>query len=194
MGNTSAPRSRTISARHAQGCGIAFERDGHSLEAKEPMHCTNVINGCTEATAAPRRRNTSQFIARQRSAGVQRDLASSSPWSRQLARRPRNLAVRHAEPDQIGIQARVGRIAAVACTFLANARALRRDALLSPETISLMRYPARSEFQRQSAAQPSGPNNRDAWFEYHGRSIAGRFRRQQRRDTGSSPAAPPLSL
>src|SRR6476661_5898875 len=112
-----------------------------------------------------------QFVAPERAAGVQSNLAFPIHRSRKPPRRPRNLAVRHAEPDHISITTRI--LGSPICMYLSG-----KQPGLPPRRSTGSRddfaYPISrpAEFHRQRTTQSPWPHNRDAWFPYHRRSIA----------------------
>ncbi len=112
-----------------------------------------------------------QFVAREGPAGVQRNPAFPLDQLSKLPGSPRNFAVRHAEPDQIGVKGRAGRAPpgmhppGKGLGFPPGCGAISGD-----DCADAISCPP--EFQRQRAAQPSRTHNRDARFDCHRRSIA----------------------
>ena len=120
-------------------------------------------------TATPQH---AQFVARERAAGVQRDLAFPLHHFSQAAGPPAQSRgqARRTRPDRH--QRRVPGALHRACTCRASARAFPPGcgAISRDDFADAISRPL--EFQRQRAAQSSRPHNRDAWFDGHRRSIA----------------------
>ena len=120
MSSTTRRATRTAAASPSSANGTP------ASEGREPR--TNVISGCTDATAAPRLRSDCQFIAGERAAGMQRDSSLPFDLRRERARRSGDFGVGHAEPNQVRPAQSDGSVNARAPTCFANLCAFLSEA------------------------------------------------------------------
>ena len=155
MGNGSAPRSFTTLRAALTAAGSPSNANGTPLSEGIDLR-TNVISGCAEATAPPRSRNPrSSSLANaplECSATLPRQSTASESWRAALA------ISRSGTQNQTRSPSRPSpATTTLECASLASARPFRRDSLLFPETMSLMRYPARVNSTASALPNLPGP-------------------------------------
>ena len=153
MGNGSAPRSFTTLRAALTAAGSPSTAKGtSSSEGADPR--TKVISGCTEATAAPRSRKPRSSSLANAPLECSATLPRQSTASESCRAAP--AISRSGTQNQTRSPSRPSPgTTTLECASSASARPFLRDALLFPETMSLMRYPAR--VNSTASALPSLP-------------------------------------
>ena len=129
------------------------------------------------STDAPKPRRHREAASRRSSSLASAPLECSATLPlqstlRELPRCPRNLAVRHAEPDQVCVKTMLPRRNRSGAHELGECAGFPagRTALSGDDFADAISRPP--QLQRQRASQSSRAHNRDARFAYHRRSIA----------------------
>ena len=168
--NASRSKSRTILCATRKAAGSPSNPTGTPRKRwhRSPHKSHQRMYRRHGRSATPQRL---QFVAREGAARVQRDPAFPLDQLFEPPGSPRNFAVRHAEPDQIGFKGRARRappgihLPGKHLSFSLGCGAISRDDCAD----AISRAP---KFQGQRAAQPSRPHYRDTRLDGHRRSIA----------------------
>ena len=154
--------------------------------AKAAIRRTNVISGCTDATAAPRLRNaaSSSLVSAPLECSATLPFQSISPASERAARAISS--VRHTEPNQSALAAADKSVAARATYLLRQRPRLLQRRPARARHHRFDRIPRSLQRQGQSRPQIPRPHNRDPRLRCHARQHSRSWPRPPRRSASRS--------